>query len=266
MEVIPHKLGNLRTVIVEGIPWFCGKDVAAALAYTKSRNAIARHVNEKQKCVYQTLRECFEGGPVSGPSSDLQPHAVFINEAGVYSLVMGSRLPEAVAFKDWVCEEVLPTIRKYGTYTWWKDVRNERQLHYELCDFARKAYPKVRISPGLGEMQDSREKRIECWSKGYQKGQPDLIVHQRSGNFSGLVIELKSPRGTGIVSPEQQQWLDDMACAGYRVLLSSSLEESIRHLNAFMQNARVCCRHCGSSFASERTLQRHSEKYHRAFI
>ena len=100
MEVIPHKLGNLRTVIVEGIPWFYGKDVAAALAYTKSRNAIARHVNEKQKCVYQTLRECFEGGPVSGPSSDLQPHAVFVNEAGVYSLVMGSRLPAAVAFKD----------------------------------------------------------------------------------------------------------------------------------------------------------------------
>ena len=216
MEVIPHKLfGNLRAIFAEGIPWFCGKDVAMALAYTKQRNAIARHVSENQKCIYETLRESIEGGPVSGPPSDLQPHTIFVNEAGVYSLVMGSKLPAAVAFKDWVCEEVLPTIRKYGTYTMWKDVQNERQLHYELCNFARKAYPNVRISPGLGEMQDSSPKRLECWHKGYQKGQPDLIVHQRSGNWSGLVIELKTPRGTGVVSPEQRQWLDDMARAGY---------------------------------------------------
>ncbi len=265
MELIPHKLfGNLRAVIVEGTPWFCGKDVATSLGYAKPPNAIKRHVSENQKCIYETLREAVCGSPSGGPDSEMQPHTVFVNEAGVYSLVLGSQLPAAVAFKDWVCEEVLPTIRKYGTYTMWKDVRNERQLHYELCSFARNAYPDVRISPGLGEMQDSSVKRIECWHKGYQKGQPDLIVHQRSGNFSGLVIELKTPKGTGVVSPEQQQWLDDMARAGYRVLLSSSLEETIRFLNAYMQNARVCCRHCGSSFASERTLRRHCEKYHPA--
>jgi len=230
MEVIPHKLfGNIRAIVAEGIPWFCGKDVATALSYAKPPNAIKRHVSEKQKCIYETLRE---------------------------------KLPAAIAFKDWVCEDVLPTIRKYGTYTCWKEVKNETQLHYQLCDFARKAYPKVRITPGLGENQDSNQKRLDSYCKGYQRGQPDLIVHQRSGNFSGLVIELKTPRGTGVVSPEQQQRLDDMARAGYRVLLSSSLEESIKQLNAFMQNARICRRHCGSSFASERTLRRHSEKYH----
>ncbi len=264
MEVIPHKLfGNIRAIVAEGIPYFCARDVAAALGYDQPKKAIKRHVSENQKCIYETLRESLGGGTSRTPA-EMQAHTVFVNEAGVYSLILGSKLPAAVAFKDWVCEEVLPTIRKYGTYTFWKEVKNETQLHYQLCDFARKAYPKVRISPGLGENQDSGQKRLDSYCKGYQRGQPDLIVHQRSGNFSGLVIELKTPKGNGIVSPEQQQWLDDMARAGYRVLLSSSLEENIKHLNAFMQNARICCRHCGSSFASERTLRRHCERYHSA--
>ena len=215
MEVIPHKVfGNLRATIAEGIPWFSGKDVATSLGYAKPPNAIKRHVGETQKCIYETLREDFDEVTVAGTMPEMHPHAVFVNEAGVYSQILGSQLPAAVAFKNWVCDEVLPTIRKYGTYTMWKDVRNERQLHYELCDYARKAYPTVRISPGLGEMQDSSQKRLECWHKGYQKGQPDLIVHQRSGNFSGLVVELKTPKGNGVVSPAQQQWLDDMAHAG----------------------------------------------------
>ena len=201
-------------------------------------------------------------GPRNGPPSELQPHTVFINEAGVYSLVMGSHLPAAVAFKDWVCEEVLPTLRTYGTYTMWREVKNEKELHFELCNFVRAAYPHARISPGLGENQDSSQKRTESYRKGYMRGQPDIIIHQRSGNFSGLVIELKTPRGTGVVSPEQRQWLDDMGRAGYRALLSSSLEESIRILNKYMQNARVCCRHCGKSFASERTLQTHEAHHH----
>ncbi len=152
MEVIPHKLfGNLRAIVADGIPWFSGKDVATSLGYTKPPNAIKRHVSETQKCIYETLREYFDKVTATGTMSEMHPRAVFVNEAGVYSLILGSQLPSAIAFKDWVCEDVLPTIRKYGTYTWWKDVKNERQLHYELCDFARKAYPKVRISPGLGK-------------------------------------------------------------------------------------------------------------------
>ena len=171
MEVIPHRqFGNLRAIVVDDTPWFCGKDVATALDYAKPPNALKRHVSENHKCIFETLRETL--GKVvtaAGPSSELHPHTVFINEAGVYSLVMGSHLPAAVAFKDWVCEEVLPTIRKYGTYTMWRDLWNEKQLHFELCRFVRAAYPHVRVSPGLGENQDSSQKRAESWCKGYQK-------------------------------------------------------------------------------------------------
>ena len=68
MELIPHRLfGNLRATVVEEIPWFCGKDIAAALAYTKPRNALKRHVSENQMCIYETLREAMKGGPKQGP-------------------------------------------------------------------------------------------------------------------------------------------------------------------------------------------------------
>ncbi len=169
MEVIPHKLfGNLRAIVADGIPWFSGKDVATSLGYAWPPNAIKWHVSENQKRIYETLREYFDKVTVAGTMSEMRPHVVFVNVAGVYTLILGSQLQSAVALKDWVCEDVLPTIRKYGTYTMWKDVKNERQLHYELCDFARKAYPKVRISPGLGENQDSGQKRLESYHKGYQ--------------------------------------------------------------------------------------------------
>ena len=194
---------------------------------------------------------------------DLQ--TVFVNESGLYSLVLGSQLDAAEAFKDWICEDVLPALRKHGRY-FCQPPQTEFGLHTALCTYTRKRYPCVRVSPGLGEMQDTQGKRIECWRKGYQKGQPDLILHVRSGNFSGLAIELKTPKGTGVVSPEQRQWLEDMAAAGYKTLVASSLEESIEAVNAFMCNARVCCSRCGSSFKNNKTLNTHLQKYHSAAL
>ena len=221
-------------------------------------------MKEKHKCTHAALQELVEGGCETRPPSEVQPHTIFVDEPGMYSLVMGSTLPNAEAFKDWVCEDVLPALREFGRYSTLPDVRNELQLHTALCAYARKTYPSARISPGLGELQDTESKRIECYRKGYQKGQPDLVVHVRSGNFSGLAIELKTPKGNGVVSPAQRQWLADMGKAGYRTLLSNSMEESVRCLDTHMRNARTCCAQCGSSFKSERTLQTHAGKYHPA--
>ncbi len=259
MELIAHRqFGNLRVITVEGEPWFCGKDVAQALQYARPRDAI-RHVKEKHKQTYSALRELLKGGGQTPPPSEVQPHTVFVNEPGLYSLVLGSRLEAAEAFKDWVCEDVLPAIRKHGRYFC---PHNEMELHTALCSYARGRYPGVRISPGLGEMQDTSNRRIECWRKGYQKGQPDLIVHARSGSFSGLVIELKTPKGTGVLSMAQSEWLEDMGLAGYKTLVTSSLDEAISALNAFLSNARVCCRHCGASFKNTKNLRVHALRFH----
>jgi hypothetical protein len=163
---------------------------------------------------------------------------------------------------------VLPSIRKWGRYVCPQvEVHSERQLHDEVVKHLRSHHAGVRVSPGLGEIQVTAnaggvvvaDRRLECWSKGYQKGQPDLIIHQRSGNFSGLAVELKTPTGRGIVSAEQQQWLDDMRLAGYQAAVCDDLQETIGLIDSFMRKARVCCRHCGNSFKTKKNLERHLE-------
>lgn len=96
--------GEIRTVIINNEPWFVGKDVAAALGYEKERNAIQKYVDKED-----ALKQ---GIPTAGGNQTM----VVINESGLYSLIFGSKLESAKKFKRWVTGEVLPTIRKTGTY------------------------------------------------------------------------------------------------------------------------------------------------------
>lgn len=100
------EFGEIRTIEIDGEPWFVGKDVAAALGYEKPRNAIAAHVDEEDK----------KEAPIQGALGGLQ-NMTIINESGVYALIFSSKLPGAKKFKRWVTAEVLPAIRKTGTYT-----------------------------------------------------------------------------------------------------------------------------------------------------
>ena len=97
--------GAVRTLYIEGAPWFVGKDVADALGYSNSRKALQDHVDEEDKNTV-TIRDGNRGNP----------NQTIINEAGVYSLIFSSKLPEAKAFKKWVTHEVLPSIRRHGVY------------------------------------------------------------------------------------------------------------------------------------------------------
>ena len=98
--------GQVRTVEVNGTPYFVGKDVATALGYAKPENAIAVHVDDEDKT--STL--------IQGTGSNYKSKAIIINESGVYALVFGSKLPTAKQFKHWVTSEILPSIRKHGAY------------------------------------------------------------------------------------------------------------------------------------------------------
>jgi prophage antirepressor-like protein len=272
MQVIQHhRFGKVHCLVVDGEPWFYGRDLAVALANKKPQKALADHVEEKHRCSHKALEALVEGCPKTGHPLGMQPHAVWVNEAGMFSLVLGSRLEAAKAFKDRVCEDVLPSIRRHGRYVYPRvEVSSERQLHDEVVKHLRSRHAGVRVSPGLGEIQVTAnaggvvvaDRRLECWSKGYQKGQPDLIIHQRCGNFSGLAIELKSPTGRGIVSTEQECWLEDMRLAGYQAAVCDDLQETFGLIDDFLRNARVCCRHCGNSFKTQKNLERHLEKVH----
>ncbi len=100
------EFGDVRVIIRSDEPWFVGKDVATALGYAKPENAIATHVDEEDKTT--TL--------IQGTGSNYKSNAVIINESGVYSLILSSKLPNAKKFKRWVTSEVLPSIRKHGGY------------------------------------------------------------------------------------------------------------------------------------------------------
>lgn len=98
--------GEVRIVVINDEPWFVGKDVALALGYAKPENALSTHVDEEDKTI--TL--------IQGTGSNYKSNTTIINESGMYSLVFGSRLKTAKEFKHWVTSDVLPTLRKTGSY------------------------------------------------------------------------------------------------------------------------------------------------------
>ncbi|MBR4320259.1 MAG: phage antirepressor KilAC domain-containing protein [Oscillospiraceae bacterium] len=118
-----ESFGKIRTVIISGEPWFIGKDVAEILGYSNTAKAIAVHVDEEDRQIFQTS----QNGNFEIPNRGVY----IINESGLYSLILLSKLPSAKAFKRWVTSEVLPTIRKTGGY-----VSNEELFMETYLPFA----------------------------------------------------------------------------------------------------------------------------------
>ena len=98
------EFGSVRTTTVNGEIMFVGKDVADILEYTNTAKAIRDHVDEEDKLTERIV--------LSGQNREV----IFINESGLYSLILSSKMPNAKKFKHWVTAEVLPAIRKHGVY------------------------------------------------------------------------------------------------------------------------------------------------------
>lgn len=101
------EFGELRTVEIDGVVWFVGKDVAEALGYSNTSKAIITHVADEDKIIKMLPNS--QNGKTVGKT-------YIINESGLYSLILSSKLPSAKEFKHWVTSEVLPSIRKTGGY------------------------------------------------------------------------------------------------------------------------------------------------------
>ena len=117
--------GKIRTCQVNNQIMFVGKDVATALGYAKSRNALAVHVDEEDK------KDALIQGPLGGTQK-----MTIINESGLYSLILSSKLPQAKAFKRWVTSEVLPQIRKTGGYIPTRDASGRELSSEEILERA----------------------------------------------------------------------------------------------------------------------------------
>ncbi|MCQ2007941.1 phage antirepressor [Limosilactobacillus fermentum] len=104
LQVFDFEGSNVRTVNIDGSPYFVGKDVATILGYKRTADALKAHVDDEDKLTRQFTD--------SGQSREMKA----INESGLYSLILSSKLPSAKKFKRWVTSEVLPSIRKHGAY------------------------------------------------------------------------------------------------------------------------------------------------------
>ena len=110
------EFGQVRTVELDGQPWLVGADVATALGYKNPRKALADHIDPEDKGV--TKRDTLGG----------EQEILIINESGLYSLILSSKMPKAKAFKHWVTSEVLPALRKNGVYETVKAQQHIEQL------------------------------------------------------------------------------------------------------------------------------------------
>ena len=156
-----------------GNPWFEGENIATILGYKDTDQTIRTNVDEEDT---KTL-PVHKTGQVYWNT--------FINESGLYSLILKSKLSEAKKFKRWITSEVLPSIRKYGHYRMFSNpntlafkIEDEYDLHTKVVQFIRQFYPEILMTAGLGENQDTKDKRIKLFKKGYIKGQPYLIIQK----------------------------------------------------------------------------------------
>lgn len=111
-----EEFGEIRSVEINNEPYFIGKDIAEVLGYERADNAIRKHVDEEDKLMHQIS--------ASGQNRNM----IIINESGLYSLIMSSKLPNAKRFKRWVTSEVLPSIRKTGGYIAGEENMTEDEL------------------------------------------------------------------------------------------------------------------------------------------
>lgn len=117
-NLVHPEFGELRTVEIDGEPWFVGKDVAAALGYADATKAVRNHVEKEDK-----IMGVQNGSPSIKDNFGRIQYPTWINESGLYSLILSSKLPSAKEFKHWVTSEVLPSIRKNGAY-----IRNQENM------------------------------------------------------------------------------------------------------------------------------------------
>ena len=209
-------------------------------------------------------------GPKMGPVAPSGSMCTFINESGFYSLVLSSKLETAKKFKRWITSEVLPSIRKYGQYKlfdspWNKMIMisNERDLHYKVVQLIRNYYPDSILVAGLGENQDTEDKRLDSYKKGYQRGTPDLMVLNYHNYYKGLCIEFKSPTNNYNISEDQLKMKKKYRDNNYAFILSNDYDKISKLIHKYMAGVRIPCEYCTKAFRSKKTLISHYKVFHR---
>ena len=215
-KVFKYEVTELPVIKYEDEIWFKAVVVTTILKYTNQRKAIRDHVDPEDRIKLSEISQESkrnESFPFKGNGGECN----YINESGLYSLILRSKLESAKEFKQWVTSQVLPSIRKTGRYEYCMNhkynntltfkIENENDLHVKVVSFLKKRYPHSLFTVTLGENQDTAFKRIDSFKKGYLRGSPDLIINNLHKHYTGFCIEFKSPKGNGVLSPDQSMML-----------------------------------------------------------
>ena len=262
--------------------FFIGKDVATILGYSNTKEALKRHVSEENKMLRFMQVNC-RGRETRPQQNDNRgretrpqqndnrgKYYTIINEPGFYELVFSSKLEFAKKFRQWVFNTVLPSIRKYGQYKMFDSpwnkmimISNERDLHYKVVQLIRNYYPDSILVAGLGENQDTEEKRLDSYKKGYQRGEPDLMILKFHKDYRGLCIEFKSPTNNYEVSESQLKMKEKYTQNNYAFILSNDYDKISKIIHKYFAGVRIPCEYCSKAFRKTKTLNNHYRIFHR---
>ena len=224
------RFGEVRTMVINGEPWFVGKDVASVLGYLNTQKAIRDHVDEEDKRAERIVH------PFAGP----QRMAV-INESGLYALILSSKLPQAKEFKRWVTSEVLPQIRKTGGYIPVNDCKDDGEIMAKALLIAKKTIEQQDALVKLPEPKEILRLADKIIGEGLRmlnEGAEDtLTATQVAKTFNMTVFHFKEVlRDLGIQYRRHGRWniSDDLAHRDFvrmRTHVSYSLKgmKKVRH-------------------------------------
>ena len=176
IQLFEHEeFGEVRVVMIDGEPWLVGKDVATALGYTNPQKALRDHVPDK----YKTVNDSFT---VNGTAP------ILINEAGMYKLVMRSKLESAEKFSDWVCGEVLISIRKTGSYSVNKNTTDPLALEGERLALERERLALEREQFNVENSEETKNFKKAQLLRELASAARDFYLRDSLVNYSAKLI------------------------------------------------------------------------------
>lgn len=188
-----NEFGEIRTLSINEEPWFVGKDVAKVLGYSNPRKALIDHVDSDDKIDGVTIRD----------SIGRNQNPIFINESGLYSLILSSKLPTARKFKKWVTSEVLPSIRKHGLYALDDVLNNPDFLIKALTDLKAERARNAELTKTVKELEPKASYADMIMKS---KSLMPITAIAKDYGMSGTAMN-KLLHGLGIIYRVGKQWV-----------------------------------------------------------
>ena len=136
-------------------------------------------------------------------------------------------------------------------------------VYVKVVSFLRKRYPHSLFTVALGENQDTVHKRIDSFKKRYLHGSPDLIINNLHKHYTGFCIAFKSPKGNGILSPDQSMILLQYQNNGFKTLVSNDYDHIIEQVIEYFRDVRIKCSYCPRRFTGFQSLSNNIKGFHK---